>query len=99
MRLGAIRKAEGDRLDYDILLADWMTEGDSITGAEAIVKGDNDTTPPLAIESVAIYGPEAIVKVWLSGGEANQSYEVEATITTNDGRILTACFGVRLTDC
>lgn len=93
MRIGAIRKTPEDRRDYDVDFSDWTPEGDEVIDAEAFLEGNSS----VVIDSVAIEGN--VVKVWLSGGEDGEGDEIEVRVTTNLGRIKTACFRVRINDC
>lgn len=93
MRIGAVIKTPEDRRDFDAGFEEWLPEGDSLVDAEAFVTPEGG----LAIEAVSIEAED--VKVWLSGGEAGNSYEVEVRVTTAQGRIKTACFRVRVINC
>lgn len=95
MRVGAIRKDMNDRRDYDIGFGRWLPEGDTLVDIEAFVDEGPDSA--LVIDSASIEGTDA--KVWLSGGTANENYQVEVRVTSAEGRIKTACFRVRITDC
>lgn len=98
MRIGVVRKGATDRLDYDVSFVDWLTTGDIIHEAEASIEQNTDTGP-LVIESVAVFNAQRKVKVWLSGGNSGETYMVAVSITTNEGRVKTVCFQVRVTSC
>jgi len=93
MRVGAVRKTPEDRRDFDVGFADWLPPGDALIDVEAFLASDNG----LIIDAVSLEGSDA--KVWLSGGEAGTSNEVEVRVTTAQGRIKTACFRVRIINC
>ena len=95
MRVGTVRKGEGDRLDYDIDFADWLTDGDTIAEVEAVID-DNGGETPLAVDAVSAFNDDRKVKVWLSGGTYGTLYTVDMTVTTLLGRIKTVCFKVRM---
>ena len=97
MRIGTVRKGAEDRLDYDVSFAEWLTHEDTLIEAEASVVGGPDEA--LQVESVGVFNDQKAVKVWLNGGTAGASYTVETTITTNQGRIKTVCFRVRVMSC
>lgn len=90
--LGIAKKSPGDVLDYDIDYEQWLVEGDVIVTASAttdaadLVVGDVEVIPPL-------------VKVWLSGGIAGNSYTVTVTATTAEGRVKEVTFTLRVTEC
>lgn len=88
--LGFKRQSVDDRLDYDIDFARWLSEDDTISDATATADG-------LDIEAVQVFGQ--IVKVWVSGGVAGKSYQVDVTATTADGRVKDECFMIRISEC
>jgi hypothetical protein len=98
MRIGRVRKGTTDRLDYDVLYGDWLTEADTIFEAEAVIEENTDDSP-LVIDSVAVFNDQNKVKVWLSGGLEGETYNIALTVTTDQGRIKTVCFQVRMTSC
>lgn len=90
--LGVRIKAPEARRDADVSFDRWLVEGDHIVSANA--EADSDE---LDIESVQVF--DEIVKVWISGGLNGRSYTVKVIVTTDQGRIQTACFRVRVSDC
>jgi hypothetical protein len=63
--------------------ANWMPSGDSITGAPTIViSPPGGLTPGISV----LNGTD--VWVWLSGGNAGQSYKITCQITTAQGRVI-----------
>jgi len=99
VRIGSVRKGEDDILDYDLSYVEWLTDGDTIIEAEAVVEAPNGGAVPLAIDSVSAFSDDKKVKVWLSGGTYGTPYTVETTITTSLGRVKTTCFQVRIMTC
>lgn len=83
-------KQPADQLDYDLDFSDWLTDGDTITGAVAV----SDVPAELVILSVSI--TDQIVKVWASGGVTGSTYQVTATVTTAEGRIKELDFKIRV---
>lgn len=81
-------KQPAEVLDYDVLLAKWMVEGDSIVSVSATA----DTG--LTVEGVSFSG--TTVKVWVSGGTDGNNYKVTVKALTNDGRLKEVDFTVRV---
>lgn len=91
--LGTKVKSPADVLDYDINYEDWLPPTDTIT----TVVTDVQPAGELVVDSVQISSP--VVKVWVSGGVAGQTYEVNVTASTNGGRVKEECFKIRVRDC
>jgi len=91
--LGTLQKRPVDELDYDVNFEKWLTEGDVITSADAAVT----PTGELIIESVAII--DQVVKIWLTGGDLNETYTVLVTVATSGGRVKEVEFNLRVKDC
>lgn len=90
--LGSVRKRTDDLLDYDVKFERWLSDDDSITDATAVATPDG-----VDISSVQVFGD--VVKVWISGGTAGESYAIEVTATTAQGRIKEVQFNLRVTEC
>lgn len=90
--LGTVRKRPDDTLDYDVEFERWISDGDTITDAVAV-----SSPTDAAINSVQVFG--TVVKVWISGGTAGESYGIEVTATTNQGRVKTVQFNLRVMEC
>jgi len=99
MRIGTLTKDDADRRDFDVRFDRWLPEGDLIVDAEANIQGDNNGATPLTIETITIDTDSKIVKVWMAGGVAGETHRIEVTVTTQEGRIKTACFNLRITSC
>ena len=69
------RKQPRDQLDYDIVLTDWLSEGDEVTAA--------DVQAPDGIEVTQIGIEPDRVKIWIKGGKSGQSYKFSPLIFTN----------------
>lgn len=89
--LGTKQKAPADVLDYDVDYTNWIATGDSITTAVATA----DKPEEIEVESVQV-SSEAIVKVWLSGGTAGETYEITVTASTDAGRVKEESFKIRV---
>lgn len=87
--LGTVIKQPADVLDYDIDFERWLTDGDALSSAVAVVDDDG-----LTIDDVTVIG--TVVKVWVSGGEDGATYKITATATTNDGRVKEEDFRIRV---
>lgn len=83
-------KQPADQLDYDLDFSDWMTDGDTITGAVAV------SSVPTEMEILSVTVTDQIVKVWAAGGETGSTYQVTTTVTTNEGRIKEIDFKIRV---
>lgn len=90
--LGTVRKRPDDQLDYDVEFADWLSDGDTITGATAVADPDGVT-----IESVQVFG--SLVKVWIAGGMAGASHKINVTASTAQGRVKEVTFNLRVVEC
>lgn len=93
----ALRKAPADQLDYDVEFERWLSDDDTVQSADAITSAIEGDAAPLVIESVQLFG--TVVKVWISGGTAGESYEVKVTATTAEGRVKEVCFIIRVSEC
>lgn len=92
--LGIVQKTATEQLDYDIDFARWMPDGDVLQGAGVAITPDDGTLTSPAYE---IDG--TVVKVWLAGGTAGASYNVDVTVATAAGRIKETCFKTRVRSC
>lgn len=91
--LGIKQKRPADVLDYDITYEDWLTDDDTITTVVTNVQPSGE----LIVESVQVSSPQ--VKVWLSGGNDGESYDVQVTVSTDGTRVKEECFKIRVKDC
>lgn len=91
--MNLFQKQPADQLDYDLDFSDWLTEDDTINGADAV----SSVPEELAIESVSVSGQT--VKVWVSGGVDGSTYKITTTVTTALGRIKELDFKIRVKDC
>jgi hypothetical protein len=89
--LGIKRKNADDQIDYDIDFSRWLSDGDSVVSAE----GQADKG--IELLSVAVFG--SVVKVWVAGGTAGQTYTVTITATSAESRVIEQCFKIRVTGC
>ena len=93
----ALRKKPADQLDYDVEFERWLSDGDRVQSADAVTSTIKNDAAPLIIKSVRLFG--TIVKVWISGGTAGESYEIKVTATTAEGRVKEVCFIIRVAEC
>ena len=74
-------KDPADTLDYEVNFGDWLVAGDAITG-----------TPTLAVSpaGLTVVGNPVVVgsavRFYVTGGVANMSYLISATVSTTAGR-------------
>lgn len=96
----SVRKRDDDRLDYDVDFERWLSDGDTVTSADAvaeIVSNDASAVTDLVVDSVQVF--DTVVKVWLSAGTTGKTYRVTVTATTQDGRVKEQPFIIRVTEC
>lgn len=96
-------KQPSERLDYDIDLSNAFADGDNdgidSSGSVTLVTTGSGSDPDLQIDGspIVINGPlSRLVKVWLKGGVTGTSYELTATLTTHNGRIIEQDFIVKV---
>ena len=92
MRLDDFKKGPTDRLDYDINLARWFPVGDSVSAATATITGST------AVADLVQFASQS-VKVWISGGASGDLAEVDVTVTTSAGRVMTFTFRLQIAEC
>lgn len=90
--MNLFQKQPADQLDYDLDFTDWITDADTITGAEAASSAPDQ----LSVVSVRVASP--IIKVWVAGGVDGATYKVTAKITTAMGRVKQLEFKIRVKD-
>ena len=90
--MNLFQKQPGDQLDYDLDFSDWLSDTDTITGAEAA----SSVPDEIAVLSVAVAGH--LVKIWIAGGISGSTYKVTATVATSEGRIKELDFKIRVKD-
>jgi hypothetical protein len=81
-------KQPADNLDYDIDLSEWLTEGDTVTGAVA--------TADAGITLGLTQFTDTKVKQWVSGGTHGVKYKITVNITTALGREKQHDFQIRV---
>lgn len=84
--LGTFTMQPADEWDYDLDYSEWLPDGDSLSSTVA----PSVTILPaeeLVIESVTRDYDNKRVKIWLSGGVDGQSYKVEVTTRSSEGRV------------
>lgn len=74
------RKQPTDNLDYTLDFADWLPEGDAIFAIDEV-------TVPDGIEQTAFEVNNRNIRLWFTGGTDGEEYKIEATVSTNDGRV------------
>lgn len=87
MNLGSLSKQPADVLDYDIDFSEWLRSGDTIETIDVVITrldGAAIEVGDLAVKYTINNTP--IVKVWLEKGVDGQSYKLEITVVTREGR-------------
>lgn len=79
MIIGRPIKQPADVQDYDIDYSEWLPEGDFLVSAEVL------TPSGITLDTYFVSSP--IVKIWVSGGTAGQSYKFQIIGTTDYGRV------------
>lgn len=90
--LGTVRKRPDDQLDYDVSFERWLSDGDTITDSTAVADPSG-----INVDSTQVFG--SVIKVWLSGGEKGESYNINVTATTAQGRVKEVTFNARVMGC
>ena len=80
-KLGTVVQQPTERLSYTIDYGEYLTDGDNVSSAVAVV-----TPAGRTVDKVSVFGPR--VKFWATGGTAGVKYKVELTVNTHDGRII-----------
>lgn len=88
--LGIVQKRPGDRLDYDIDFSRWLSPNDRITNAMAVSSNPYEAV----IDAIQFTGQA--MKVWISGGHEQNTYDILVTAHTLDGRIKEESFELRI---
>ena len=81
MLLGVKIKQPIDVIDYDFLYGDWLADvGDTVASATV-------TVLPATLGVLAVVVAPTTVKVWTSSGTDGETYMVEVTMTSTEGRV------------
>lgn len=91
-RMGDFEQAPGERIDYPIDGARFLSDGDAITNVTGEI-----TVGSAVIDQIE-WGDTSYI-VWVMGGVDGDSGEVTLTVTTTLGRIAKACFRLRIREC
>ncbi|KQV27841.1 hypothetical protein ASC97_05600 [Rhizobium sp. Root1203] len=89
MSLGVITKAPADVLDYDFDFSRWMPDGDRIATAAAALGGSTALVDRIDTS-------DTTARVWLSGGQADETAELAVTISTTEGRTKIVTVSLRI---
>jgi hypothetical protein len=88
--LGTFNKQPNEVLDYDISFAEWIPAGDTIVQAVAVAD-DGITLGETLIDPTGL-----LVKQWVEGGTSGETYKIQITVTTDDGRVKEAEFKIKV---
>ena len=92
MSLATLTKAPADVLDYDVSFDEWLTNDDRITGLVSEIDGST------AVVDRYDYTDRS-VRIWISGGQAGDTAQVNLTVMTLQGRTKAECFRLRIKEC
>jgi hypothetical protein len=76
-------------LDYDVDLASWLPDGDTVIQAGVEITGGT-------VQCTQVTVSNAAVRVWLSGGEEGEINTITVTVTTDEGRVKPFPFQLRI---
>ena len=79
--LGTFLKQPLERLDYDIDFSEWLPVGDTIVLATVVA------TTGIIAEEPLIDVTKKVLKVWVTGGATGNTYKIQVTAETTEGRI------------
>jgi len=88
--LKVFKKSDEDALDYDIVLTDWLVEGDEVDSVETLFP-----------EGVEYRGKTLFVdrvKVWVGGGTSGETYPIKVLVHTEGGRTKEVNFIIAVTE-
>lgn len=80
--IATFEKQPVDVLDYDIDYASWLPDNDVISSVQTTVLPIG-----LEIDTAIVINSGTRIKLWVSGGEAGETYKVEVTVTTSLNRV------------
>lgn len=93
MTTAFMHKTPSERLDYSLDFSRWLTDGDTINTATAVV-GAGTT---VVIDEV---DPGAtLVRLWIVGGLNGERGEITVTVVTTQLRTKQECFQMHVKDC
>jgi hypothetical protein len=76
-------------LDYGIAWTSWLQPGETIAGTPTVTQSDGDGQLTINPNGNATLVSAGVVTWWLATPTVGQTYNVHATITTNQGRTST----------
>lgn len=88
--LAIVEKTPPERVDFDVDLGRWLPSGDTVDTATVTF----DDTLTVTEDDVDITADR--VKVWLTGGEAEEVGVMRVLVTTTAGRIEEFAYRVRV---
>lgn len=81
MILGTVLQQPAESLDYDIDYSEFFAETDDSISSFTVEDGTDE------LEFTKGIGSGDIIKVWIAGGVAGNTYTATITMTSTDGRV------------
>lgn len=81
MKLGTVTQQPAERLSYTIDYSEFLTDGDNVQTATAVV-----SPAGLTVDTVSVLDPR--VRFFVEGGTTGERYKVTVNVETADGRQL-----------
>lgn len=75
-------KQPNDHLDYDIVLSDWLADGDEIVSVTWGPIDNPQSGKPTGIDVTGVDTFPDRVKIWITGGESGVEYKFSPLIYT-----------------
>jgi hypothetical protein len=88
--LGTFIQQPNEVLDYDVDYSEWIPAGDVVLTATATAD------PGITLGDTLIDPTGLVVKQWVSGGVNGETYKIQVSATTDEGRVKEAEFRIRI---
>lgn len=85
-------KRPNDHLDFEFDFSRWMTDGDTVSNAVGTVSIASSTVTNVVWDEVK-------VRVWIEGGDAGASGQINVLIETDQGRRKEVTAHLRIMEC
>lgn len=80
-----IDKDPNAQLVYTLDWSEWLADGDTLASTSWTAAARRNDPTPIAVESSGLSAANTKSYVELSGGQADKTYVITCSITTNDG--------------
>lgn len=101
MSVTTFTKDPGDHLDYDLDFSRWLTDGDTLVNAAAVIEGTVlvDGVEEAGTATItSVTSDDMAVKVWVDGGTLSENDLVTVTAESLLGRTKVSTFKLRIRD-